>query len=521
MNDFDDFLNHLIDSECEELAPLGGGERKLAAFQIRLNNAENKRDSPVPDHTCNNDEQTYSNKIGNYSKGLPHDQSGLVKTSAYNAIINALKSGKPDSFETIPLGGDLKLANPQAAYAFDLLGYDSHHFPIPNPPSIDSSWHASEMAELYWRALTRDIPFTEYHKNGLIIEATRDLSRFSNFKGPKVRGKVTTRTLFRGDSLEELTGPIISQFMWQDIPYGNNILRQKYRTTISCEDYMTDYDEWLKVQNGRKPSEQNIYDPQRRYVRNARDLGEWVHRDFTFQAFLNACLILLSYGSEAINPTNPYLNSQSQVGFITFGAAHVLDMVTKSARNALEAAWFQKWLVHRRVRPEEFGGVVHQYLSGNLYAPIHQELVESRVLNYIEERYGTYLLPMAFAEGCPTHPAYPAGHACIAGAGITMLKAFFDEDFTIPEPLVASSDGLSLNPYKGEPLTVGGELNKLASNIALGRDAAGVHWRSDSIEGIKLGEAVAIGILKDYKDTFNEHFTRFKFTKYDGQTITI
>src|SRR5262249_446464 len=33
-------------------------------------------------------------------------------------------------------------------------------------------------------------------------------------------------------------------------------------------------------------------------------------------------------------------------------------------------------------------------------------------------------------------------------------------------------------PYTGAALTVGGELNKLASNIALGRDAAGVHYRS-------------------------------------------
>ena len=47
-------------------------------------------------------------------------------------------------------------------------------------------------------------------------------------------------------------------------------------------------------------------------------------------------------------------------------------------------------------------------------------------------------------------------------------------------------------PYRGTALTVGGELNKLASNIALGRDTAGVHWRSDGIEGLKVGGAVAM-----------------------------
>jgi hypothetical protein len=35
---------------------------------------------------------------------------------------------------------------------------------------------------------------------------------------------------------------------------------------------------------------------------------------------------------------------------------------------------------------------------------------------------------------------------------------------------------------------VGGELHKLAFNMAFGRDAAGVHYRKDQIEGIVLAE---------------------------------
>jgi hypothetical protein len=53
---------------------------------------------------------------------------------------------------------------------------------------------------------------------------------------------------------------------------------------------------------------------------------------------------------------------------------------------------------------------------------------------------------------------------------------------------VPSDDGLSLRPWTGGPLTVGGELNKLAFNMAFGRDTAGVHFRKDEIEGITLGE---------------------------------
>jgi hypothetical protein len=128
---------------------------------------------------------------------------------------------------------------------------------------------------------------------------------------------------------------------------------------------------------------------------------------------------------------------------------------------------------------------------------------------------------MAYPEGCPTHPPYPAGHATIAGACATVLKAFFKESSVIPDPVMANDDGLSLSLYKGPDLSVGGELNKLAANIALGRDAAGVHWRSDSIEGLKLGEAVAIGIISDLRMTYHEDFPGFSLTKFDGTTITI
>jgi len=38
---------------------------------------------------------------------------------------------------------------------------------------------------------------------------------------------------------------------------------------------------------------------------------------------------------------------------------------------------------------------------------------------------------------------------------------------------------------------------------------------------MKLGEDVAIGILQDYRNTYNEDFMEFSFTKFDGTAITI
>jgi hypothetical protein len=110
------------------------------------------------------------------------------------------------------------------------------------------------------------------------------------------------------------------------------------------------------------------------------------------------------------------------------------------------------------------------------------------VLDRLYSKNGSYLCPQAYPEGCPTHPAYPGATATIGGAGVRVLKALFNPNFVIPEPVVPSDDGLSLRPWKGEPLTVGGELNKLAFNMAFGRDTAGVHFRKDELEGIFLGE---------------------------------
>jgi hypothetical protein len=504
-----------------EISPLNPTQRRNKAFMIRVSAALWQRILSLYKHSCNGDEDLYFNKIANFSKSLPHNSLGEVDLYAYKAWIRALATGNPKDFEGIPLGGVMKLANPQASYAYGLIGADSHNYMMPPPPRFSSAEMAGEMAENYWLALTRDVPFSVYDRSIAINAAARDLSCFSEFKGPKENCRVTAGTIFRGNTPGDLTGPYISQFLYLDIPFGAKTVEQKYRFPIVWDDHLTDYAEWLHIQNGGAPKSGNKYDTVHRYISTGRDLSEWVHLDFTFQGILSACNILLSYGKDALAAGNPYLKSKTQGGFVTFGAAHILDLACQSAKKALEAAWFHKFLVHRRLRPEEFGGRVHNQITGKADYHINRELLNSRAVSKIYSWFGTYLLPMAYPEGCPTHPAYPAGHAAIAGAGVTMLKAFFKEDFIIQNAVEASCDGLSLIPYKDNGLTLGGELNKLASNIALGRDTAGVHWRSDGIEGLKLGEAVAISMLQDFKECYNEDFTGFTFRKFDGTLVVI
>jgi membrane-associated phospholipid phosphatase len=501
-------------AEAAQTGPADPGERAERAFDVRYRAAARQKRQPLPPYPTNGDEERYPNRIGSYSKALPHDGLGEVDVTAYQALVRAVTTRDPDDFEAIPAGGAVKQANPQAALAFELCGADSHHLGMRPPPAFDSEDEAAEMCELYWQALTRDVPFSQYGAEPRTVAAIFDLQRFTRFRD------VNGGNLFRGESPGDLIGPYISQFLWKPFDFGSLPVTQRYRTAIAGNDFMTSYREWLGIQNGIPPTARNTFDPTLRYIRNGRDLGEWDHRDFTYQGFLVAALILLSFGSAALDDTNPYKTSPNQGGFATFGGPHILDLVAHAANLALKAAWYQKWSVHRRLRPEAFGGNVHNHIRRAASYPIHPKLLDSRARQEVFDRYGTCLLPMAYPEGSPTHPAYPAGHAIIAGACATVLKAFFNESFPIPGPVQATDDGLHLVPYSGT-LTVGNEINKLAANVALGRDIAGVHWRSDAIEGIHLGEKVGLSLFRDYKRAFNEEFGGFSLTKFDGTIITV
>ena len=80
---------------------------------------------------------------------------------------------------------------------------------------------------------------------------------------------------------------------------------------------------------------------------------------------------------------------------------------------------------------------------------IDQEVLDSEALKRTNEKFGTFLLPQAFPEGSPLHPAYGSGHATVAGACVTVLKAWFDESWVLPDPVVPNAAGTELVPYTG------------------------------------------------------------------------
>jgi hypothetical protein len=164
------------------------------------------------------------------------------------------------------------------------------------------------------------------------------------------------------------------------------------------------------------------------------------------------------------------------------------------------------------------GGLLYNEVNGIASYGLSDDYLTSTVFT---ENGGNYLLDQAYNNGSPLHPSAPPGHCIVAFACITILKCWFRPDFVIRNPVVCTDDGLDLQPYVGPPLTVIGELHKLAVNISLGRDFAGVHFRSELIPGALLGEEVAIQVLRDQANCYNESFSGWKLTKLDGSVITI
>ncbi|HEY0019309.1 MAG TPA: vanadium-dependent haloperoxidase [Longimicrobium sp.] len=557
-------------------------ERRLSARDIRVEAAQLAAERHHEEHVNNNDEVNYPGTplVGNYSKSLRHDALGDPIPASYASLLRALQSEDPRDFEEIILaaGTPIKLTNPQSGLAFDLEGPDAQERTIPPAPRFDSDVTAHEAGELYWMAVARDVWFGSYATDaavaGTIVKRAIDSlnAEFPRFGGTVT---VTAQNLFRGIFPGEQVGPYVSQFLLKGnndprkpdgmgrdanegfISYGAHTIDQRIFPAAANVDYLTTFTPWLDVQNGVDKRGQDTFDTAKRFIRNLRDGATYVHFDQVADAYYNAAWILMSEptgnqltfqsgvtGRPQIdlefpkNSGNPYdppgtaMDSRTQVGFGTFGPVHLLQALVEVLGRAIRAVWWQKWGVHRRLRPEEYGGRVHNQITGARSYPLNTSITTSLSSGGLAPYFGgvgekfpsSYLLPQAYPEGAPTHPAYGAGHATGSGALVTILKAFFNEDTPIENPVQASSDGLSLVAYAGADaaqMTVGGELNKLAGNIALFRNAAGVHWRSDYTESLPFGESIAIGLLQEMSLGFNEDDGFFQLTKFDGQKIRI
>ncbi|CAM9304146.1 unnamed protein product, partial [Laminaria digitata] len=173
----------------------------------------------------------------------------------------------------------------------------------------------------------------------------------------------------------------------------------------------------------------------------------------------------------------------------------------------------QQWQVHRVLRPEAYGGLVHNSVTGSVRTPLPDSILKNTV-RFSQRK--TFLLPMAVASESPTHPAYPSGHSVNVGAYITSIKAMVGYEVgqkCFPNPVISNDEGTERIPFvplgrdrldactdasgrASTGLTYEGELNKVAANVIMGRSHIGVHWRMDGVYGALMGEIGAIRHLQ-------------------------
>jgi len=577
------------------------------SYEVRIQAAELAKSRLHPVHEANGDEQKYAgaNYAMRFTKEQPqHFQSfrqavdeGFVDPFNNRVPVPAVPTAPP----TYPKGTKLerrKWEAPTAGTAYDLQGPDCQAVTMAPAPDLCSDELAFEMAEVYELSLLRDTPLEFWDGAGAEnTHYTASIKRLNSYAYAKrnfpVRPRVTgnknlidRQTAFRGSSPGVEHGPYLSQFLLIGnadskfggskkitdglIEYGGLQISQQVPEAKPV-DYMTNWKDWLTVQEGFDVNKaagdagQEFCD-NRRFIYTPRDLATYVHFDALYEAYLNACLILLSMktpfdsgfaslsGMRRSFPesTGADGHAPNAGGFALYGGPHILTLVTEVATRALKAARYQKFNTHIRARPEVLAARLHREAElnkahGNQFCNCISAMSKGikHTLDMIVKENGgnnNRLLPMAFREGSPMHPAYAAGHATVAGACVTILKAYFDTGTVFVKEskkddnpkfqhakkgylgvaYVSKSKGKKLKDEGcGCPLTLEGELNKLAANISIGRNMAGVHYFSDYYDSLRMGEEIAIGLLEEQALCYPTDPFVVSLPTFDGKTIRI
>ena len=508
-----------------------------------------------------------------FHKGLEHDGSGRVAPAAFESLRTALDLHEPHLFKAIQLapGGTRKLVNPQAGLAADRETADGWWFKIPKPPerSHQKATTAAEMIELYWMALLRDLPFEQFSTDpdaaaaAAELSALNSVSRSGNGEQSAVRGArrharraVSRRRLDAGGPTQagaqgavRLPVPAPAGSLWY--PRLRPARTAQGGDRLSVRRSLHDRLSGLAGQAERKGCNgtghryrcRNLYSqhgglgalrPYRSALRGVSECRTHSARGW-----------LLTGRGKSLCPEQR-VRQRARLRLLR-RTAYPLDglrgghtraeggLVSEMGASSAPASGGIWRAVHRALAMDAPGKHAAETALGAGLAVLQASETSGGAVDRIHQRnntqgHDTYLLPMAFAEGSPTHPAYGAGHATVAGACVTVLKACFDEskrlvDISLMPQVPDPAQGYTaLKDYAGadlDDLTVRGELDKVAANIAIGRNMAGVHWRSDYSQSALLGQRIAISMLYHQRRDYHERPWSFSFTSFGHNTIEI
>lgn len=320
-------------------------------------------------------------------------------------------------------------------------------------PAIDSPITAAETLEVGLMAALRDQPLADLAPDpahAAILNAIaptvfpRDpagLFRLSPADRSARVGRLLTRPIPTG---------------WSTIGFTPRLRAGSYGATESA---------WQSWQGGYIPAPQQ-FDPNAPLAVTGRWLASLVHQDAPY-------LIPLMVSQQLLAAKAPLSNrfpvQVTETPFVAGGGAVALQCgIAASCQAAMRDAWRYKWTLNRP-RPDQLWRL-------GIEGRLHPDFLAKG--QPIIDLVGPFL-SSCYAEGAPIHSDYPAGHAVIAGAGFTILKAWFTNG-----PVQAL-----------EIYDLHHELNLMAWHMAVGRSWAGIHTRSSLLAGLALGEVHAVAHL--------------------------
>lgn len=441
--------------------------------------------------------------LRHYTKGWEHDSDSSPNSIQANEFINAVGSADIDGVKAAwanhRLGtSERNLVSPAAGLERYTFG-GKLNIPLASMPyGLDTY------------SMNKAIDYAEWVA---FFAVNRDMD-FASIEGIK-----PIRASWSGVD----QGPYLSQFLMQDVKIGLLEFAQLYDTYAPGQDFMTNSVEFLSVQNGSNGTGVITLKGTPEYIQTARDMASFVHQDKD-QQYLNAAWILRSLGVSLDNG----LIDLWQDDFVNKQMVTVCELIQRTLRKALQAAWVVKYGLittgtimpdsNLLCRPEAYAGIL-ELKPGALTSTASSYLTSDASIIALEAANGNYLLPMAYPEGSPMHPTFPAGHATSAIAVCTLLKILFS-DGEMPMPMQIDT-ATTLVPYAGgDTMTVHGELNKLAMNVADGRTMAGVHFIDDN-RAVSLAEAVAEQVFLDAARESRGTGLSCSYTNMAGEVVTL
>jgi hypothetical protein len=464
-----------------------------------------------------------------------------------------------------------KLVDPYSLFDVEYEGLYRASFNLPLAPSPISMQTQAEMLEVYSMAYIRDFnlilldpsdnrydSLTGVGTGGwttsksIVAGQILELNRFNtnNFTGTpnylnapvNSSGNITEGLLYRGKTQGDLQGPYVSQMFFYSVFPGNLYLNQNYLVadiSFNSIDLSNNFNNskstFTNIWNGGNGKSKGTF--ALRYLSTIRDLAIYINKDEVWQAFFIAATFCLDRG---IN--RGFFTKSRKPGtcrFINLGAVDLYALMVKAMKQAMNACWVWKWS-QLRLRPEELAYQTNLALNGLNFGLTGPYLNNQILKDISDNNYGNgVILPGAYSAGCPSHPAYPAGHATIAGSMTAILKAWFNCDSLVEAYVPDVSGGLyggysvfagtNLKLYKQKSSDPTGatayfrldnEFDKMASNCSYSRCMAGVHYRTDCDYGLELGENVAIAVLQQEVFKYEDDVC-FRFRKRDGTIIDI